>query len=321
MPSTIEISVKGQYVGVPAEEILGTTVVSSGSWLKLAEIYDEPWQERSLADPAAVVRQLKTTALRADLFTFSQKIPDTQPRFPYAFIWDNVAAVPTSNFDAWWEGLPQETRKNVRRATKRGVEVRAVALDDELARGIKSIYDETPIRQGRRFWHYGKNVEAVARENSSYLDRSQFVGAFLGTELIGFLKMVYVGQTGRIMQILARNQHADKRPMNALLAKAIEICAQRGMSHFIYGQYVYGNNSDASMVEFKRRNGFEQVLLPKYYVPLTWKGAAAMKLRLHLGIRHMLPRKVQSTLLNLRGQMLQRTVARDRDGQPAPQSG
>ena len=60
--------------------------------------------------------------------------------------------------------------------------------------------------------------------------------------------------------------------MNALIAKAAEVCEQKGISHLIYGQFIYGNKRRSSLVEFKRRNGFEQVNFPRYYIPLTLKG-------------------------------------------------
>lgn len=315
-PCFADISVKGRLVRVPATRIEGHTIIATGGWLKIAEIFDEPWQLHPVGDPAATVNALRNGSLRADIFTFSEKLPATRPQFPYALVWDNVAAVSTASYEEWWEKLPQETRKNVRRAGKRGVEVRPAAFDDALVQGIKRIYDETPTRQGRRFWHYGKDLDAIKRENATYLDRSEFVGAFLNGELIGFLKMVYIGQTARIMQILSLNAHQDKRPMNALLAKAVEICAARGMSWFVYGQYIYGNNNDASIIEFKRRNGFERILLPKYYVPLTWKGAAAIKLGLHLGLRRLLPRKLENALLAWRARFLQTRMARQQVNDP-----
>ena len=49
----------------------------------------------------------------------------------------------------------------MRRAAKRGVIVRVAPFDDEFARGIHKICNEAPGRQGRRFWHYGKDFETV----------------------------------------------------------------------------------------------------------------------------------------------------------------
>ena len=87
-------------------------------------------------------------------------------------------------------------------------------------------------------------------------------------------------------------RHFDKRPANALIAKAVEICEpQRVISHLIYCSYIY-NDPKSSLTEFKRRNGFEKVLLPRYYIPLTPKGRLALNLGLHRGL-------VQSVFPNL----------------------
>jgi hypothetical protein len=307
--NVVEISVKGKILKVSATIVESLKIVVNGGWLRMAEIHDEPWQLHGVEDPASLVAKLKGQSLQAEILTFSQKLPDTKPRFPYQFVWDNVAAIPITNYTDWWEKrLPQETRKNVRRAAKRGVVVRSVDLDDGLVHGIKGLYDESPMRQGRRFWHYGKGLQAIKQENSSYLERCEFIGAFYEGELIGFLKMVYIGNAGRIMQILSKNSHFDKRPTNALLAKAVEICADKGMSYFIYGQYVYGNNHETAIIEFKRRNGFEQISFPKYYVPLTAKGSVAMSLKLHLGFRRLLPRKLENALLSLRMKYCEKTL-------------
>jgi hypothetical protein len=186
--------------------------------------------------------------------------------------------------------------------------VRPVSFDDDLVRGIKAIYDETPFRQGRRFPHYGKDLETVRRENSSYIERSQFIGAFLNEQLIGFIKMVFTGNSARIMQILSMNAHFDKNPANALLSAAVETCSQRQVAHFIYGQYVYGNKLSSSITEFKRRNGFQQILLPRYYMPMTARGRAAVSLGLHRGISAMLPESAITFLLDTRSYVYERLL-------------
>jgi hypothetical protein len=183
-----------------------------------------------------------------------------------------------------------------------------VQFDDGLVEGIKRIYDETPIRQGRRFWHYQKDLETVKRENSSYLDRCDFLGAYFEGELIGFVKMVYVGQVARIMQILSMNAHFDKRPPNALLAKCVELCCEKGMKYFVYGKYVYGNKRNSPITEFKRRTGFEEVRFRRYYVPLTVWGRVALKLRLHHGLQGLLPERVTESLLKIRSRLYAKTL-------------
>ena len=152
---------------------------------------------------------------------------------------------------------------------------------DKLVSGITRIYNETPIRQGRKFLHYGKSFDQVKVANATYLGRSKFIGAFFNNELIGFIKFVTVNNVARIMQILSMEAHADKRPTNALLAKAIGVCCENGATHFIYGKYVYGRKQTSPVTEFKRRNGFEQFDFPRYYVPLTRFGALAIRCGLH----------------------------------------
>ena len=312
--TTTQLSVNGKSVSVPSVRIDNRNVVVTGKGLKSAWIHDEDFQpQATLSDPAAFIASLKARGLKADIFTFSQKFTDAEPHFPYPFVMENVAAIPTENYSAWWEGLPQETRKNVRRAAKRGVTIRAVEFDDALVRGIKDIYDELPIRQGRKFWHYGKDLETIKRENATYLESSQFVGAFCGEELIGFLKMVYVDDAARIMQILSKNAHFDKRPANAMLTAAVEICSKRGIKHFIYGKYIYDNKKNSPVTEFKRRHGFLELSFPKYYAPLTMKGALMVRTKLHLGVRRLLPESMVTYLLNVRSRFYERNSAKGKE--------
>jgi hypothetical protein len=96
------------------------------------------------------------------------------------------------------------------------------------------------------------------------------------------------------------NGHYDKRPMNALIAKAVELCEQKGISHLVYGQFIYGNRRQSSFLEFKRRNGFEQINFPRYFVPLTLKGELFVRLRLYRGLSGLLPEPILQPLLNFR---------------------
>jgi len=297
-----EIRISGKTLYVPSTEICGRTVVVTGKWIKTAQIKDEELvQGVPVEDPESFITKLKESELTADVFTFAQRPPEITPKYDYRFEWDNWAAVPTTSFKDWWENrLPQESRKNVRRAAKRGVVVRVVPFDDDLVKGIHKIYNETPIRQGKRFWHFGKDLDTLRRELATYLDRSEFIGAYWNKELIGFLKMVYVGRVATLFHIISMNEHHDKRPMNALIANAVEFCEQKGISHFIYGQFAYGNKHQSSLLEFKRRNGFEQINFPRYYVPLTVKGRLFVLLKLYKGIGGLVPEPILQTVLSSR---------------------
>ena len=230
--------------------------------------------------------------LRGDIFTFAQRLPDTSPKYTYSLDWESVAAIHIASFGDWWEGLPQETRKNVRRSRKRGVDVKVKALDDELIRGIMEVNNDAPFRQGIPNVHYGKSLEQVRKDQASFLDRSDFICAYVSDELVGFVKLVYSENTASILQILAKPSHQDKRVANALLAKAVEVCQAKGIAYLVYGLFNYGNKRNSPLREFKVRNGFSETLVPRYYVPLTTWGRVCLKLKLHRGIVGILPHRM-----------------------------
>ena len=208
-----------------------------------------------------------------------------------------------SSFDHWIKNqIDFKVRNKVRKAEKNGVVVREVPFDDALVRGIHAIYNESPIRQGKRFWHYGKDLEAVRRMNGTFLDRSIFIGAFLQDNLIGFVKLVSDedrSQAG-LMQIISMIQHRDKAPTNALIAQAVRSCAERGISYLWYANFSYGKKQRDSLADFKRHNGFQKVDLPRYYVPLTVAGRMALRLGLHHGINDWIPEPVAATYRKIR---------------------
>jgi hypothetical protein len=297
-----EVNLRGKAIKVAAIRIQDRAIVVTGKWLRTAAVKDEEWLEGEVVtDPELFITKLVAQRLRADIFTFAQRIPNTAVRYKYHFERDNVAAIRLTSFPDWWEKcVPQETRKNVRRAERKGVVTKVVAFDDALVRGIVGINNDTPERQGHRFWHYGKDFNTVMREYATFSDRSEFIGAYHGDELIGVIKIVYLRKVASILQILSKVSHFDKRPTNALLAKAVEVCAQKGMSHLVYGKYTYGNKKADALTEFKRRNGFEKMEVPRYYIPLTFRGNIAVRFRLQLGLIGILPGDVLAILLKTR---------------------
>jgi hypothetical protein len=281
---SVEISIKGKWERVPALEVNGHTIVVRGRWMRLAVIDGEEWLESELGDPEACIERLrgqKSRELRADIFTFSQKLPATQPKYHYPMEWESVAATRVTSFTDWWERLPQEGRKNVRRSQKRGVVVSVKKLDDDLISDIVEVNNDFPIRQGVPFAHHGKTRDQVWKDQLSFLERSEFVCAYLGPELIGFLKVVYGREIASLLQILPKASRSAFRPANALIAKAVERCEEKGLAYLTYGRYSYGNKRTTSLMEFKKRNGFEEMFVPRYYVPLTMRGRVALTLKLH----------------------------------------
>ncbi len=312
-PNLVEIRVGGRELMVPSVRVGNRTVVSVGKWIKMATVQDELWlEDEGVVDPEAFIRQLNEQNLKADVFTFTQKVTRAQVRQFYRHDLDNVAAIPLTTYDAWWNGLSQDPRKNVRRAAKRGVTVQAVDLDDHLINGIVGIYNETPMRQGKLFGHYGKSFETVKKEVSTFPGRSQFVAAYLGTELIGFIKVVHMGNISGILHIVAKVQHEDKRPANAMVAKAVELCCQRNAEFLLHGKYVYGNKVNSPLTEFKRRCGFQKFDVPRYYVPLTIKGWVFVTLGLQKGLLGLLPPSLIDFLVATRAKFFEMARGRRR---------
>ncbi len=299
-PATVEVSIKGRLVARPALHVDGTTVVIGGRWLRVAEIHDEYWTEHGRPEIDACMRTLAARRPAADLFTFTQRLPDVTPRFPYPFELVHEAAIPITTYEEWWNTrLSHDTRKVIRRSARRGVVVRVVDFDDALVAGIKTIYDETPVRQGKAFWHYRKSFETVKRENATYLERSTFLGAYHGAELIGFMKLVSVGAVAASMQLLSMAKHHDKYPANALIAGAVQHCARGGWSFLTYGEY-RSRDRESSLTGFKRRNGFEDFALPRFSAPLTQRGRLAVALGLHRDLLARIPPEVVNALIAAR---------------------
>ena len=132
-------------------------------------------------------------------------------------------------------------------------------------------------------------TEQVKRDYSAFSDRSDFICAYIGHELVGLLKIVYCEDMGAILQLMTKACHFDKNPANALIAKAVERCEEKQLPFMTYGKYRYGNQEKTSLMEFKERNGFEEIKVPRYYVPINVKGVIGMKLKLHRELVGVLP--------------------------------
>lgn len=317
---TTEISVRGVFRRVPALTVNGATVVITGRLLRTGSIKGEGWLDPSqLGAPESILDGLRRSKAKLDLFRFSQHLPDTQPKYEFPRIWDDVAAIPLTDYDDWWEKrASQVTRKNVRRAGRRGVEVRPLDFDDRLIEGIVRINNDTPVRTGRKFWHFGKDFAAVKKDYSSYLDRSEFLGAFAAGEMIGFMRLISMGSVASIMQLLSMNSHFDKRPSNALVAKAVELCIAKGFRYLVYGQYLFDGDANNPLTEFKRRCGFERILIPTYYVPMSFRGGIAVKLGVHAGLRRLVPQEALKTVRLIRAKIVRDTTGRGERDRAVP---
>lgn len=301
--SSAEVRIKGKWVTVPVLEVNGDQLTAEGRWLKIAMVRGEAMRERELENPElylAALKNAKNHSMKADIFSFAQKLPSTRPKYSYPMEWESVAAISLISFKQWWEGLPQVSRKNVRRSQKRGVVIQVKEFDEDIIEGIRAVNDDSPTRQGAQNAYYGLSSEETKKRYCEFVGRCDFICAYHGEEMIGFLHLVYCGDVAAILNLTAKPSHFDKRPSNALVAKAVEMCEARGISHLSYGLYNYGNKRDSPLREFKIRNGFEEILVPRYFVPLTVWGRYCMKAKLHRGLIGNLPSSVIAAGLRVR---------------------
>lgn len=280
-------------------------LIITGKLLRIVRIQEE-WYE-DIDDPGYLLKRLRDSKVRADIFTFWQRLPEIKPKFDYYMEWDSIAALPIKTFDYWWEKqIDAKTRNIVRKAEKKGVETRISSFDDNFVKGMTEIFNETRIRQGKPFWHYGKDFETVKKEFSRFLFREDLIGAYFKNELIGFVMLAHAGRYALTSQIISKIQHRDKSPNNALIAKAVRICAEKSVPYLVYARWVGG-----TLGTFKKNNGFQKIDLPRFYVPLTRKGSVILHLRLHKHPKERLPEWIKEPLRNMRSKWYERRILRN----------
>ena len=282
-------------------KVCGKDIRVQGRLIRIARLDADKYQ--FLDDPEVMLDALRKSGSGTDLFTFIQRLPETSPKYPYPMEWDNLAALPVSTFEHWWtRQIGFKARNKAKQAEKKGVRLAEVPFDDALVEGIWKVYNESSVRQGKPNVHYGKDVETVRKEEATFLDSSIFIGAFLDGKLIGFVKLVSdeTRTQAGLMNIVAMVRHRDKAPANALVAEAVRVCAERGISYLVYSNFAYGKKQRDSLSDFKERNGFQRIDLPRYYVPLTRVGSVALRLGLHHRFVDHLPEPVLSKARELR---------------------
>jgi hypothetical protein len=278
-------------------KIQGKEIKVQGALVKMARLAAEGFE--FLESPQETIQELQESGERVDLFTFMQRMPQTAPLYSYPMKMDNVAVLPITTYDEWWtKQIDGKTRNMVRKGEKKGLVVRETVFDEALVKGIWEIYNECPSRQGRPFPHYGKDLAAVRDMSATFLDCSVFVGAYLGEQLVGFAKLTTdeTRSQAAVMHIIARVDQRDKSPTNALLAESVRACAQRNIPYLVYSNFAYGKKKRDSLSDFKESNGFKQVDLPRYYVPLTGMGRLALRLGLHQRFLDHIPEPIVAKL-------------------------
>lgn len=300
-----ETLVKGQPARIECLEVAGQIYSIARGPVTIATLENEWFEE--VTDPRPVIEALRCLkGVTVDLLTFCQRLPHVEPQYSFHQETESIAAVAIDTYDHWLKKqVEPSTRNKIRKSQKLGVEVRECAFDDEFVQGMTAIFNESPTRQGRPFWHYGKDFETVKRQFSRYLFREDLIGAYYNGELIGFAMLGRNEVFGDLGQIISKMGHRDKAPTNALIAKCIEVCARRRLRYLVYAYWL-----DSSLGDFKRQSGFEEVKLPRYFVPLTLKGRLALRTGLHRGLRQFVPKELELKLKRIRQAWYERRPAR-----------
>jgi hypothetical protein len=283
-----------------------------GKFVHVARIEGDKYCFLNDHEVGEILENMRRCRPRVDLFTFVQKVNEREPKYSYPWEWDNYAALPVSTFDQWWTTqLGFKARNKAKQAEKKGVTLREVTFDNDLVRGIWEVYNECPVRQGKRFPHFGMSLEQVAERAGTFLDRSVFVGAFSANQMIGFAKLTMDEsrtQAG-LLHIVSMVKHRDKAPSNALIARAVRACADRKIPYLVYSSFAYGNKQRDTLSDFKERNGFRRIDIPRYYVPLTRLGALALRAGMHRRLIERVPEAWIGKLRSLRSSWYSRVYS------------
>jgi hypothetical protein len=285
---------KGVPIHLDAVRAENKAFILSGRFIRTARLKNE-WQE-DVGNPDRVIRELKASPAKIDLLRFWQRIPESEPKYGIYHEWRDVAAIPVTDYKHWWEKqISSKTRNMVRKSEKLGVKIEEVQLSDEFIRGVVAIFNQSPVRRGKRFWHYGRSFESVKEGLAADAREAIFIGAYFENELIGFIKLLLADRYAMIVLILDKTVHRDKSPMNGMIAKAVQICAERNIPFVTYTVWRRGDHG-----QFQKRNGFVEIRIPEYFVPLTLRGAIALRLGLHKGLKGAIPENMMVWLLALR---------------------
>ena len=269
-------------------------IILVGGFMKTARLKDE-WYG-VVENPESLIKALRQNNVKADLFTFWQKLPDTERKYSFYMEYEELAAIPIQSYDNWFQKqISYGERKAIRKSERKGVIVAVTEFNDALVSGIKDIFNETPIRQGRPYSHYGEDFECIKRELSKDVDKCEFIGAYYEDELIGFIQLGYAGACAIPFGMVAKIAHRDKEPQTALIAKSVRICESKKIPYILYGAWLRGGIGD-----YKERIGCIKVSVPRYYVPLSIKGKIALNLKIHKGLVRLLPEHTKDYLMNLR---------------------
>jgi hypothetical protein len=240
------------------------------------------------------LRSLSTKGI--DLFSFIQRtfLGDKLRKYLFYSNFEPIGLLRLSSFDEWLKLTKYNARRYIRKGAKLGVTAELANIDERFIRSALRIYNETPIRQGRKYSGYGLTIGDLKNKFVN-MENSEVLGAYFKNELIGLLWISYGHKVAAFRSFLSLIKYRDKYPNNVLLAESVKRCCEKGFQFLTYGNMGYLPNLDF----FKSSHGFRIFLVPRYYVPLSTKGQLAIRLKVCRPLEHSFPRKLIPALLPL----------------------
>src|SRR5690348_3852786 len=117
----------------------GTVITIDDSLLRIARTRHEMFDV--VAAPNAIVEELRRGRL-ADLFTFTQLLPDITPLYEFPMEWQAISALPIKSYEHWHtHQIRTNVRKEIKKAGRRGVEIRVATFDAPFIEGITRIFN------------------------------------------------------------------------------------------------------------------------------------------------------------------------------------
>ncbi|MCW4010403.1 MAG: GNAT family N-acetyltransferase [Candidatus Bathyarchaeota archaeon] len=234
----------------------------------------QPWRE--------LIEKLKSR--RVDLFGYIERSflhHSTNKKQGMFSCVETIGLLKIESFDSWFKALPQRERSTIRKTQRKGLKTCVVDVDEDFVKGAFQIYNETPMRQGRKYSGYGLSLDDV-RGKFLKMDNSEVMGAYLDGRLIGLMLVEFGDRVAAMSSFLSLISQRKMSPNNALIAQAVKRCSEKGYRFFTYGNMGYNPSLDF----FKKNNGFKRYPVTRYYAPLTAKGQLAVKLKLCQPLEH-----------------------------------
>ena len=96
-----ELMIDGRAIKVNLWSVGKTRIVILDGLIRTARIEEEEYED--VEDPESIIKALRKANPKPDIFTFVQRLPETEPKYSYYREWESIAAIPIKTYDHWWK--------------------------------------------------------------------------------------------------------------------------------------------------------------------------------------------------------------------------